>query len=428
MKQLSGTRGLQSGVVNMLVLVFPMAAVVVEHAASGILALLTLMGIGAFFARGKQIELSRAEKNTMLVFAAYFFVTAAFMVIHGPLLHTYQPEWQLGHELRMLAFAPVFLLFLKADLKTDVFWYGITGGAIVNGLYACVFIYLQAKSRAVGAYNPIVLGDAAMALSFMSLAGLQFFENKHRALVFIPLAAAALGLTAVFLSGTRGALIAGPFLLLVFLVQLGSHPRPWITRAAVVSIAIIFVLAVYFMPGSSMNERIHSVIDTTVEIMIKQKKDFAEIDHTTRARLLMWSEAAEMMHNNPWIGAGKEGYKQTINQKAKTDPQLLKIKKYSTPHNMYLTSTVAYGIFGLAILLGLFLVPLFVLVRRIRHNIGDRDIAFAGVILILGYMQFAVTESVFDRTVPISIYLILTAAAMALSRNHREPGKQEQPG
>ncbi|MCF8036516.1 MAG: hypothetical protein K9K62_06570 [Desulfobacteraceae bacterium] len=97
----------------------------IAHWASTILSLLTLMGVWALIARRKKLEISRAEKAVLITFAAYFVISACFMLLHGILPNTPQPEWKFGHEARMLAFVPMFYLFLIAELKSDAFWYGI---------------------------------------------------------------------------------------------------------------------------------------------------------------------------------------------------------------------------------------------------------------------------------------------------------------
>ncbi|MEZ4567314.1 MAG: hypothetical protein R2860_10255 [Desulfobacterales bacterium] len=42
--------------------------------------------------------------------------------------------------------------------------------------------------------------------------------------------------------------------------------------------------------------------------------------------------------------------------------------------------------------------------------------AYAGIILILSFMLFAVTETIFYRNINISVYLIMTAAVLQLTR------------
>ena len=407
---------------NLFVFVLPALANVIEHAASTILALLAFMGCWAFFTRREKIEFSLPEKSVMVAFAAYFIVCVFSIPIHSIALDAYQPDWALGHEFRMLLFLPVYFLFLHAKLKPGAFWYGICFGAIVNGIYACLVIYLLERGgRATGAYNPIVFGDASMVLSFMSLASLRFFEKKHQLLIFIPIAAATLGLVAVFLSGTRGAILAGPLLLLVFLFQLGGRSGKWRLKALLLAVLAILVAGGYLLTGTALNKSMRSGMETVAECLKQGEVSLeSSVDRSTAIRLKMWTESTKIIQAHPWVGTGDEGFERILKKKAETDPSLSPLAAHNTPHNMYLANQVAYGIFGLLMLLGIFLAPLRTLIRNVRHNDACRDAGYAGIMLIMGYMQFALTESVFQRTVPITVYLVLTAAAMAFCRLYKD--------
>ncbi|MFP4452252.1 MAG: hypothetical protein ACLFPI_02655, partial [Desulfobacterales bacterium] len=85
-------------------------------------------------------------------------------------------------------------------------------------------------------------------------------------------------------------------------------------------------------------------------------------------------------------------------------------------HNMYLTNMTSFGIAGLIVLLAVFIAPAAVFIKWLRRDEKTRPFAYAGIIAIAAYMQFALTESIFARNINISFYLILTASALALCR------------
>ncbi|MFP4572643.1 MAG: O-antigen ligase family protein [Desulfobacterales bacterium] len=397
---------------NSLLFVFPVLASLVEHASSTLLALMTLLGIYQWIRSKEKIKFSRDEKLVLYSFLIYPIVCVSFILIHGLFLPGYQAEWDHGHEIRMIAFIPLYYLFLKTALRAKAFWFGISLGAIINGIYACIYIYLlDAGTRASGGYHPIAFGDASIALGFMSIAGLQHFHQKHKLMTLIPLSAFVLGLMAAFLSGTKGALIAAPLLILVLLIQVGSHPKRWTIRAAAVTALIIISLGGYFMPGSPMDDRIHEGIERTMAYF-----GDGQTDAEPEKRLKMWSVALSIIRDNPWMGLGKEGYHQVVKDRAHSDPEITDILKYGTPHNMYLTNMTSFGIAGLIVLLAVFIAPAAVFIKWLRRDEKTRPFAYAGIIAIAAYMQFALTESIFARNINISFYLILTASALALCR------------
>lgn len=408
--------------IHLLIILLPLMSNLVEHSASTILSVYILMGIGAWLTRRHRMDLDTPQKAVMISFAAYFAVCLAFFLVRGLFHPQFSLEWDLGHEIRMLGFLPIYYLFLRYGLKADAFWIGVSGGAILSGIYACIYIYvLHAGQRATGAYHQIAFGDISIALGFMSLAGFRHFRKKRLVLTLIPVMAVSAGILAAYLSGTRGAIIAIPVLAIVFFVQLGATPYRRILRTSAVLILLCLTVAGYFIPGSSMKERICSGIEEAVAIF----RGETDKPVVTAVRVLMWPQAIELIKQHPFTGVGKEGYRQFVRKNARTRKELEYITAFSTPHNMYLTHMAAYGILGLLSLLGLFLTPLLVFIRYVRENENCSDFAYAGIMLVVAFMNFAITESIFTRNIFIAVYVILTAAALALCQMYPSPQEAE---
>ncbi len=66
--------------------------------------------------------------------------------------------------------------------------------------------------------------------------------------------------------------------------------------------------------------------------------------------LNLWMEGWKIYKAHPLIGIGRDGYKETMNQKMAANQISPEIAVYSTPHNIYLINLIAYGIIGLFIL------------------------------------------------------------------------------
>ncbi len=401
-------------VVYLMIFMLPTASNLIKHASSVILAVLTLLGIYAWLTRKTRPAFDRAEKSVMGAFAAYFIICLLFFLAHGIFGTGDSLQWNLGHELRMLAFIPIYFLLYQTGLKSWPLWYGTAIAAIINGIYSIFYIYGAAGQRARAAYYAIAFGDISLVLGFMCLAGIRYFQQRHSAYAIIPIMAVALGILASFLSGTRGAVIAIPFLALIFFIQLGRFKRPWCARGILILSIVVLSTAYYHLPGSSLNHRIQAGLSETEAFF--QGKEVGPY----AVRLGIWAEGWKMFLEHPVCGWGKKGYEKMIQQKneKKEIPEI--IGQFTCPHSMYLSLMTDYGISGLLILLGIFLSPLIILIPAVKGNSLARDIGFTGITLIVAFMIFALTETIFNRNIFISIYIILMAAVTSLASQYKK--------
>lgn len=96
-------------------------------------------------------------------------------------------------------------------------------------------------------------------------------------------------------------------------------------------------------------------------------------------RLHMWNGAIKMFLQNPVIGVGTGGYKNTM-RKYKDDPSL---PDFVQPHNSFLYIASSYGIVGLSLLLWLFVV----FMRKgwyARKTVAGFSVLSFGAVLLIG--------------------------------------------
>jgi O-antigen ligase len=144
-------------------------------------------------------------------------------------------------------------------------------------------------------------------------------------------------------------------------------------------------------------------------VALEDIKEFKDNDNTTTSigkRLEMWRTAWALSDEHIWLGMGRSGYldaKQKLAEEGKMDAS---VKDYTNAHNDYLDALVKRGIIGLAALLALFLVPLTLFARALRHGPASaRPFALAGVILCSCYMIFGLTTS--SLTLNIGIIMLV---------------------
>jgi O-antigen ligase len=407
----------------------------VEHAGSTAMTTLVILGILAWMTRTRRPAFTRDERIVLWSFAVYFLVSLCFYIGHSfakenfSLFHELS-HWELRHEVRMLGMIPVFYLLHITGLKRWVLWYGSAMAAILCAVYGLFDIYglpggllkitgLSEVPRATGAYHPIAFGDLSLTLGFISLTGIRYFHEKHRLLTVLPVTALLGGMLACFLSGTRIAFIAIPFLTLIFFFQLKTFKRPWAYRMAMISAILILSVVFYHLPQSPLEHR--------VQAGMADASDFFQGKGIGRyaVHLGMWDQGWQLFSKHPILGAGSRGYEKMIRQKTASCQIPPELGKYKTPHSMYLSNMVAYGVSGLLILMGIFLAPLRILLPAAVKPGPGKDIAYAGLMLIVAFMLFGLTESIFLRNININFYIILVAAILTLVKEF-EP--QNLPG
>lgn len=394
--------------VTILIFLYPVLCNLVKHAGSTVLLFLTLCGIAAWFSKQQPVKITRAEKWIMLSFAVYFGVILIFFLGHGLFNEAIPLDWEHDNDSRMLAFIPIFFAFLFFKPKIGAIWYGLSIGAIASGVHSVLYVYIFREAhRATGGYHAIAFGDLSLLFGFMSMTGIAYFRNKHPLLMIIPILALVGGIVATILSATKGAIIAIPALILILLVQVAAHPKAWLLRSMIAAV-LVMTAGAYFLLGTHMDRRIKATINQTYAFFegnTGAKKDL---------RLQMWSEAIKIIKDNLFTGVGHGGYRPIIREKVKKHPELESISKFHTPHNMFLANMVDYGISGMIITLALFFSPLLVFIPNARKNGSTRDFAYAGLILVVAYFFFSMTETIFFRYIFVSPFVIFNAALIAL--------------
>jgi hypothetical protein len=93
----------------------PVLSNLMQHSGSFFMSLLTLLGLYAWLTQksspGPAFE--KNEKRIMASFALYFFICFFFYLANGLLRETASFRWKLDHEVRFLAYIPIYYLFCK---------------------------------------------------------------------------------------------------------------------------------------------------------------------------------------------------------------------------------------------------------------------------------------------------------------------------
>ncbi len=240
----------------LVVLWFPAACLLVNRSDSLSLVVLGLVGLWVWIRNGFRSGFSRGDWAFAAAFVGFFCVVVlAFEFGH----QTDEGFRLLGRYLRLLFVLPVLLAFKRYRPPAAVVWTGLGLGALLLGLDA-VWESLDASGflRPDGDTNVAILfGDLATLTTFMFAAGYIYIDSRlPRIGPYLVAGGVLMGLSAGFLSGTRGAWVAMPILLILFL-SCRHLLRPRTVFAGSVAVVLLFA-GLAFLPATQILMRIHN--------------------------------------------------------------------------------------------------------------------------------------------------------------------------
>jgi len=399
-----------------VVFLVPLLVLNVKHGVGAGFLPLVLVGFFVATMSGDRSPLTREEK--LLFFAVSILFICATVVTLGVDLN-YAGYKRINKFLPLVMVIPVYLLLRKLGLNLVAIWYGLAIGSIVTGCAALVE-FGSSASRVSGPTNPILFGDIALVMAFMTLAGYGYFKAQGRWWVIIPIAAVILGMTASFLSGARGGWIAVPALITILLwghfPKVASWKR-WLTIAGV----IIVCTALYSLPFTGIAKRIDQ--------SLSQISNYAgsELTDPVRAssvglRFEMWQGAWQIFTENPIAGVGWGKYRSEMEKQALQGLRHPSAATFTHAHSQYLSTLASGGLIGGLGMLLLFVIPLKLFVEAYKEGSESmRQLSMAGILLLVAYLHFALTEAILERMLSTTfLAFYLTVLMVAIHRQRQE--------
>ena len=373
-----------------------------------VLAGLFLLGeVPALMARhGRQI------RWVLLAFFINFLCVLASYVLRAA-----EPLGTLEKPLRMLFCASALLcvLALRPDRKS--LWWGLMGGTLAGAVYVSYQRWGLHVDRPGGVINAITFGDLALCMGLLSLAAL------------------AAGLVASIATGARGGWLALP---VVFPVLFACRPA-WRARSVALLGMLVLGLLVgaYLLPQTGVRERVAIGVRD-----VQGYADGASAFTSIGLRFEMWKAGALLIARHPLAGAGIVSYKAEIRTDVaagKLGPLILQAEHL---HNDALQVLVTGGVAGLLAWAATLLAPLLFFMKFLKRPgqagpgragtpqggpgpVGSATqatpLALAGVLLVLCYMSFGLTEAIFWSMRASLFYALMIFILMGLCLNAKEP-------
>ncbi|MEC5292975.1 MULTISPECIES: O-antigen ligase family protein [unclassified Aurantimonas] len=247
---------------------------------------------------------------------------------------------------------------------------------------------------ALEALNPISVGYVGAQLALLGIwrglavKGLPFYKRVFGIMM------AALGIYVLFLSSSRGPVLATVAAFLVmFLAQRGLK-----------QIWLIVATTVFVAAGVSY---LLSVADSLNVSFLSRMTDFGTADASSAVRLTLYFEAFDIVYNHPFFGNAFE---------------VPSFRSY--PHNFFMEFYMATGIFGgtLAVFVMLSLV-----VKSLRMVLRVHNGSIMALFFVMNLIGAQFSGAVFSSSSLWICAMIVAAVPMASLRRQRLPQRPSEP-
>ena len=377
---------------------------VVRHVAST--SLVVLLVTSFFYIRSwpkAWQQLTSVEQLVLIGFGLY--VLSAFLSYYN-VSDVDEYIKHLGKYARFLAVVPVYLLISRFNLR--LFPYMLAGAIVAGPLYIGAAIQSIAQNPghpAKGYYHHITFGDMAMLSAIFMITVLLVMKTNKIMKIALVISIICV-LYASVLSQARGAWLALPLCLGLLLYVAVHYKKIKIWVALILPALLVMVVAL--SPASDIvSNRWHKAVNDVVDYQSGEK-----IFTSVGVRLAMWDVAVDVWKNHPIIGTGPGDFDQEM-QSDEVQNIYKNMPAFSSTHNIFIQSIATTGTIGFVILiLALFVFP-FRLFYSMREKGALNVASLSGMVTLLAFAVFGLTESWILRAPMVSVYLIYTVTLMS---------------
>ena len=389
---------------SVAVFLFSAIALVVASGFSLGAGMLVLGSMALLARRPAPFGLERQDGFLIAVLAIYFAVSIASNLIHAA------PAREYDAPLRFLLAIPALLLLLAYPPRPTAFWSGLALGGIGAGLFSTWQFFGGGQMRPGGTTNPIQYGNISMVLGVLCLCGLSWAQRQpHRSFWTCILGAGMLaGLAGSLLTGSRGSWLGLPVCLIIFLMHHAGTASRRLLRGGVIAFCVALAM-LWMVPQSGLKARTQLAVTEAGDYMAH-----GNADSSVGARLEMWRAGVAMLPGHWLLGWGKQGMLDGKAELVRQGAAAPSIEEHTHLHNEYLDALVKHGLPGLLAVLALYLAPLRLFARHLRHpDNAVRDYALAGTLLVVSYLAFGLTQAFLTHNNGVMIFAFMTVILWA---------------
>jgi O-antigen ligase len=327
----------------------------------------------------------RHTRWVILAFLAHLGFTVFLLVSRGMDLGV------LDEPARMLLAGAAMLVVQTARPGARSLWWGVAGGALAATCLAAWQRFALGMPRPGALMNPITFGDLSLGLALIALASA--FDRRARSTPWIGAIGALAGLAGSLLSGSRGGWIVLPFALALLVGQREMVPRK--LALALPALVVLLAALAYAMPQIGVRDR---VLTSISEVLMYLDGNIGVT--SLSVRLELWKAALMLIREHPLSGLDSWAYKQQMQEwvgLGLLNPLVFAPPTPSHLHNDALQMLVTRGIPGFLAWAATLAAPLRFFWRQLSQADGreGRALALAGLLFVLAYIGFGLTEVIF---------------------------------
>jgi len=351
--------------------------------------LLVLIGLFYFF-KNKNGKLYYIEKFILTTFYLYF-ITHLIFIFNDPgfLIR------DIDHASKFILLIPLYFGFRKIEsvsfLENIIISASLITSIIVIINFALFDIHRSYNYSCIsGAQVSLVLG----LITFFILLGKTNFK-----VILILFTVVLCSITSVFLSETRGVIMCLPFAFLIVIYLRYEKLRFKYIIYVLTVLIIISIAAIQNIP--SLNSRYHRTIENlkVLDQSIENDEFHGTSSITIRYNFIKYGFLAFI--ENPFFGSGRNGFRQKMVEQGYDEKYLIPL---SHSHNQFISDLVMRGLFGF--LSTLFFMSVLILIFFALRKHGEKEFSSYGIILILSYLMFFLTDSPFIGSMHSTLFFV----------------------
>lgn len=391
-----------TGLAAVLLFSYPSLMLTVRGGMNGVFILALVVALVAWPFKGREEGLFTGQEIRLYAWAMFGLTLATFIS---------ESYWQdysgrsYDAAARYWLAIPIFLWFSRMEGQVfHALQYAFPLAAIAGFLLTDE---MWGRSG-ISTLDLIHFGDMELILGILSLFSIDWFGRDSAALRILKIAGFVAGVAASFGSGSRGGWLAIPLFLLVFLYY-NRNRLPFRMMAGVVVLAIASMAGLYAF-NATVNERVGQ--------MVSDIRHYQEGNRDTSIgiRWQLYGAALDIFSRHPIVGVGPTGFAremQPMMEAGKLTPEAAHLGRGEV-HNDVLSKTAGMGVFGLAAILALYLVPLRMFWQATRSAIREvRRTGILGVTFVGGMAVFGLTVEFLNLTMAAAFYAFTVAVLLA---------------
>jgi O-antigen ligase len=402
-----------SYLIHSLIFLLPALALITRFGVSTVGFAFLVAGIACW--RAAKPGFLRHLTEVRLVLTA-FAVSFGFALM-GLLLHPDIQMRALEKPARIFFCVTVLLAVLALRPSRKALWWGLIAGTVGGAVFICYQRWGLGIYRPGGLINSITFGDIELCMGMMCLAAVLDFKGKH---AVWPALGALAGLAGSVATGTRGGWIAVLFAIILF-IKYGHFLRNRISKA-VAGLVLLLLVGTYFIDQAGTRERLQQGVHDVTSYF-----DGGGAYSNVGIRLELWKGGLALAAQHPWrISTSREIHAELEQEVAagRLQPFVLEAEHF---HNDMMHVLVYGGIPGLLVYLFTMLAPFLFFLRILRtHESASPAViapALAGLLLVIGYFSFGLTEVIFWSILSTMFYVQMLFLLMCFCLNAQDEGR-----